>query len=1328
MFNKAWVKKPITIILAATVTVALAVSAFAAPVISASAAPMLIFSGVTITSNSTSGTVQGFLDVSVKNIENVGAGFTLEYNTDYVALSRVSDNGTSFTPMDEISALQGNPVFFNLNKDAFKQSDVNVTSSRESGGAANYEALTLDFSIKNTAEESSYIKEKAITNINPDGTNMTTKVLDALGKTVLLGSISFQIKDPAAFAKLSSTDLSKIFRIQRTDTGENLFQISEVDVTSYPPVVFYDQSKNLDYVFNVENTMISVTLDVPSMSVTADEIYDKESPDDLLKWINTYMNAVTVRYADGTAVADTVTWGDASKEYSMTGDYNVKGGSYTFTQKYNDKFSVTARLEVKPVNIAGYVTTDAFIAYDADSVPQDISDEAMKLPALAQVIFDKFIANGANYTVTLDGSSWHQTSGPALSGGTADFFTDKANGKYTFAATANTGGLPSWVTVGSMTEASVVRGIGPQTEAPRSENINASVSDDGVLTVVVSCGTSELADINFIVRMPGGLVIDPDAVTSAGGTYTLALNDNDGTAANGTATIKIKAGNKDDAMQLMLSQYINLGSRGGSFGLAAEASGELQSDFTPFSFDPRNNYYIAPASGGSDYEFDYSGAKATLFPFDETETDGPPLTIILPSTDAVRTVYSGTQGTEPGSLKTITVDSWTLESGELKAGETVVYKGVLADTSYTDYGSVVNKDDSITVTIKLTVSEAPEENEQIEDITDFVFNKKQEGYGAASLQTAEFNVKNIGNIDITGAHVTFELENDYFTVSGNLPYTLAQGASESIKITPKAGLPVGRYEQIVTIGSNRKAVLDKFKVTFEVTDKPVYNIRLTPSIPGAGTLTSDNGYAYCIGEDVTIKAEANEDYIFRRWEVTNDSGITVSFSPDANATTAAFIMPDVSGEPNETLEIQAVFDETLAARLRITDLIVMDDDDNNTQHNLLGSSTLKKVTFDPKVKDYAVITGNTSERNKAWFMLKSDDPSVTVSVSVTTRSGISGTESAPVAVSSTADTAASPGAFNTDAFDIAAMPVINKLIITLTANEGGESASRIYTVDIYRKPKADDMVSFNYGNSPYGLIERDSSITDKAAAKKAFDDAKCSFKGSAAPEGAAADLSYHADAWGLSSEAYNYDKDEYALFVYNGYSFKDPGIRSVTNSVGDTVEPADITRKVTLLELTAENPSNLINDMREVTEATYTLPADVSESVKILDKRVRPGVYSIDYSFKDFDGSTVTVSKPLIVLYRRGDVDLSNMTERNDALYIERRFRVQLPYGNIQGFEAGSMLALYRIVDVNNDRNINIGDANAIKYSTETMSEFYPNDWEDIKQQGEPEIEEGGAR
>lgn len=1333
MFLKTQMKKCISALITTALVISQGAAAFAAPS-GGSDTAKLIFSGVTMQSKNN--TVQGFLDVNIRNIENNGVAFTLEYNTDYVQLSDAENNsedavadfeaslgGKGFNNIEDDGKKAPNFLEYNdsviSGEDAIVSGDLNRTDGK-------YGNLKLNFAIAAWAPDSQYIKTVPTEPDWGSGSSPTKKVFNTGNSELKILRISFNIKDPAQFAKLTSAELAKVFRVQEDENGNSIFEISYVNTAVYPYLFEYSQSQYLDYEFEVVNPIESVTLNTPSMTVNAAEIYNSDSEADITRWLNLYMNDITIRYADGTTIADTIVWGDTAKGYTIGGDsYNVKGGtSYTITQKYNEDKTVSADLKVLPVNVTGYYVDDEFdqinysTAADTTSpVPGDITDPAMKLPAEARPIFDKMISGAGSYKVGV-GTDWtiSEVTGGAVTPVNSDvFFIYKTKGKYMFSAEPNTAELPRWATFDTDMSVDVIRGIDFEvTPAPDSTNVTASVDDTGTMTVTAGAiGTISplTADIDFIVKLPNGETINKSIVEAGGGTFDITLN----SPADGSAVIKIKAGDTSDGLQERLAQYINLGSRGGRFGLAAQNGEALRSSFTSFAPDPRNNYYTAKADG-TDYVFDYSGVKASLFPFAAGTDRKPPTTITLAGGDTVSTTYAGDSGSMPGALITIAVRGWTMTEGNTSSpGSIVVFKGMLEDTSYTDYGRVTNSS-NIEVTLKLTVSEENEpEEEKIADIEDFVFDKKQVGYSASDLEAKTFTIENIGNVDIKGLSVSIGgRDADSFTVRGKPPYLLSQGAASSFTIIPKTGLDVGEYTATVTINSNRTSGLDTFTVTFRVAEGIVYDLELTKNADTWGEVSAKDGYGYEAGETVSISAVPEEDYVFVNWQVINEDLKTViTFAPDANTTSASFVMPDMADYEGTRVTIQANFSETGRAQLRLADLKELENDSTGTENNLLDS-TFKKISFDEKITDYYVVTGSLSEENKAYFKLKNTEVRqsdgstipVTVDVTIATKAGISGTPGASAGVT-VSEHSGETGAYDTDVFALESAPTVQVLKITLTAGED----TRDYTVNIIRRLTSSELIDFGYGNSPYGLIMRDENITDKDEAKRAFteDNHNKFVEGfETTPEGAHTGIMYSTDAWGTGSDAYNYDRDDTALFVYNGDTFTDPGITAVKNSIGADVDAGSVKRSVKLQVMAKEKPSTLLADLRDITETAYNLSSDITaEEIMIRDNRVRPGVYTIEYRFKDFDGTEVTAGRPLIVLFGRGDVNLDKNVTEDDVNLVHARLSQALPYGKMQGYEAGSMLCIYRICDANNDRNLNVGDVNYIRRNMSNMTQFY---------------------
>lgn len=244
---------------------------------------------------------------------------------------------------------------------------------------------------------------------------------------------------------------------------------------------------------------------------------------------------------------------------------------------------------------------------------------------------------------------------------------------------------------------------------------------------------------------------------------------------------------------------------------------------------------------------------------------------------------------------------------------------------------------------------------------------------------------------------------------------------------------------------------------------------------------------------------------------------------------------------------------------------------------------------------------------------------------------------------------------------------------------------------------------FAYGNSPYGLIMSDSNLNyvQKAEYKEKFEENHNRFINGYTPANGFQNVYYDPDAW----ESVNYDKDETALFAYSGHEFTDTGITmlcdSQMNEITDLSVLSSVKRTLKVNIMTAENPSDMINDFSTINTVTLTLPDGISPVTTdvLKGQRVRPDIYYIEYTYQDYDGSTLTVKRPIIILPQNGDVNVSGAADDTDAEKLKSRFRDILPYNNnLTDYTSGGRLYKYRVCDVNNDGDVNAADANLIKH------------------------------
>lgn len=300
-----------------------------------------------------------------------------------------------------------------------------------------------------------------------------------------------------------------------------------------------------------------------------------------------------------------------------------------------------------------------------------------------------------------------------------------------------------------------------------------------------------------------------------------------------------------------------------------------------------------------------------------------------------------------------------------------------------------------------------------------------------------------------------------------------------------------------------------------------------------------------------------------------------------------------------------------------------------------------------------------------------------------------------------------------------------------------------YTVKFIRQAEV-PIHTFAYGNTPYGMIMNASNIAaaDKAAAKAAYD-VENRFDPAYTPAKAKitgeelTDYFYWPETWqgNFSNCTYsawpnhwgerNLDRNDYALAIYVGEEFKDPGVRDILWSTGDKVHDQDLKRwvDVVLLDTTGTETADKFNG---TTVETIDLPdlhvdsngigaASIINTLATWEqdtgKAIRPGIYALHYSFIDYNGATLSFTRPLVILRNLGDVDADGMVDTSiDAELIRQRFAQPLGLGDdaaaVNYPASDKSLYRYRVLDVNNDRNINNIDANRIK-NNGTLTDFY---------------------
>ena len=579
----------------------------------------------------------------------------------------------------------------------------------------------------------------------------------------------------------------------------------------------------------------------------------------------------------------------------------------------------------------------------------------------------------------------------------------------------------------------------------------------------------------------------------------------------------------------------------------------------------------------------------------------------------------------------------------------------------------------------------------------FEYDKQKVGYLPADVQEQTYTIENIGLTQIDGltvriSDITADVNSSatsYVLSEPLLVNMLSVGDTTTFAIRTKCGLPAGTYKARVSVGSNKSTELGGFDISFIVTENDVYRVTVDPD--GADVLNI--GYGYLMTSDgLRVRSNTYEEneqvdvyavlidtaYKFDEW--TSDSGVTFA---NSKSMTTAFTMPanDVTVIPK--------FMESPQVWIRLTDL---KDFNADSSQNPLRSNVLPYpiTTFDEAVSDYRVIVDGDVEKNYIEFDLKSkliND----ITTTVTTNGNI-------------CNTTQNGTAFTSDLFDLNEGLNIVTIKTEYTDPGDGQRYTQTYTLYILRKKAVD--VKLGYGNSPFGLIESDTSFTDtKKAAAKAYFSQNHTYGKDNVPERAANTYQtmYYTDAW----TAANYDENPYALFVYNNTVFVDPGFSDLKDSDGNAVDASTVVRTIKFDEL-VNSTSDVIADLdsSNIQQQTVTIPSGGTQCVIDLTAyRIRPGAYSIEYSFHDVDGSERKFSRPLIILAQKGDVTLDKTVTSADYDLIYQRIGNGYYKNILLSNEEWAKIYAYRIGDVTEDRNVNSIDANAIKNTV--LTEYY---------------------
>ena len=192
------------------------------------------------------------------------------------------------------------------------------------------------------------------------------------------------------------------------------------------------------------------------------------------------------------------------------------------------------------------------------------------------------------------------------------------------------------------------------------------------------------------------------------------------------------------------------------------------------------------------------------------------------------------------------------------------------------------------------------------------------------------------------------------------------------------------------------------------------------------------------------------------------------------------------------------------------------------------------------------------------------------------------------------------------------------------------------------------------------------------------------------------------------------DRNETAIFVYNGQVFRDPGFVA-KDSIGNPVDDSKITRTIKV------NRMN-VGGIKGCADVTDPDAADAVDTKSLLTyvggdnnmlftditsddaamKLIRPGVYDMEYKFTDeVTNETVTTIRKVIVLFRTGDTDMDKIISAIDLNAV--KLAVATNKTTIDGApDITNNLYLHRMMDTDNSGDISAIDINAVKLSVAT--------------------------
>lgn len=364
------------------------------------------------------------------------------------------------------------------------------------------------------------------------------------------------------------------------------------------------------------------------------------------------------------------------------------------------------------------------------------------------------------------------------------------------------------------------------------------------------------------------------------------------------------------------------------------------------------------------------------------------------------------------------------------------------------------------------------------------------------------------------------------------------------------------------------------------------------------------------------------------------------------------------------------------------------------EYKLSYDNTLSEEDFNPEVDTYYLSISN--DPDNLQLRIKTDsEPYIYLNGSTT-----------PIVTSSVT------GGFVTveiplRELDVSTKDQDNGFNNTISIRDDPSATDSLYTIYVRRllKPK----LLLNPGNSPYGLIQQDdltfTTQEDKDKAKQAFDSSHSTNKTYGAgmiPVGGQTALKYTTSAW--DKNGINYDMIDEATFVYQAYAFTDPGLL-IFDQMGEfvSINSNNLKKELRIQRMKKTGVPKYTDD-----EVSEELLVEVDGKYDLSGRPIRPDIYKIEYQYIYTDISnntekTIVAERPLIILSKRGDIDLTStpLLNANDASALKTNWTTMKDKSTLFSFRSGD-------INITTTPLLNSNDASDLKSKwTKGFTEYY---------------------